>query len=108
MTTNTATWTNVDPNTSDAAGIAYSRMWLLCREDPFVQMLNKQVIEALLAALFSPAGLATDDNRLAVENPEQIAPLVADVFATSPLMLVNDKFVAHVAAVAARAIFPQG
>jgi hypothetical protein len=108
MPTNTATWTNIDPSTSDAAGIAYNRMWLLCREDPFVQMLSKQVIEALLAALFSPAGLATDDDHLAVESTEQIAPLVANVFATSPLMLVNDKFVAHVATVAAKAIFPQG
>lgn len=102
-------WTNISPSQDDAAGRGYSRASILFSADPFVQMLSKNVIDSLLVALFSPGGLATNDgwHGLRVSNPGEVPEAVAAVFAVSPLMLVNDRFVAHVAGLVSKALFPQ-
>lgn len=108
MSINFDRWTNITSDSTDQIGVAFSRTSLLFRADPFVRMLSKDVIDALLTAIFSPAGLAHDDkDTLRVNDPADVYALVHKVFAQSPLAIVNDEFKSHVANLVTRAIFPQ-
>jgi hypothetical protein len=102
-------WQNLDPNSPYSAGSACTRLGHLFRRDPFVQMLTAKVTDALLVAMFDDNGIGlAEGDQLRVHAPADIAPLVARVFAVSPLALVNDQFVAYVAGLTSQAIFPKG
>lgn len=108
MSTDTSNWANLDTSDSYAAGKGYSRAGHVFRGDPFVQMLAKPVIDSLLAAIFSPDGhgIAEGEHLRSVE-PDEVRQAVRNVFAMSPLALVNDAFIEHVATLTATAITPQ-
>lgn len=101
-------WTNVNIASSDSAGVGYSRTSHVFRGDPFVQMLAQPVIEGLLAAIFSPDGhgVAVGEFVRSID-PDEVRQSVRNVFAMSPLSLVNEGFIEHVATLTATALAPQ-
>lgn len=101
-------WVNINIASSDSAGMAYSRTSHVFRSDPFVQMLAKPVIEGLLAAIFSPDGhgVAVGEFVRSIDADE-VRRGVRNVFSMSPLSLVNDGFIEHVATLVATALAPQ-
>jgi hypothetical protein len=101
-------WWNLDLSDKEVVDRAYARTQRLMREDETVQMLSEKSILVLLSALyFGETGLVANLNRINVYGADQVLPRVRHAIQSSPLTIVNDAFIEHVAAVVIHAIFPE-
>lgn len=102
-----AQWFNLDLADAYIVDRCYARTQRLMRDDAMVQMLSEQSILVLLSALyFDPSGLA-DKARLTIYGSDQVLDRVRHAITSSPLTLVSDTFIEHVAQLVTDAIFPE-
>lgn len=109
MTSNLASgWTNLDLSETYIVDRAYARTQRLMRHDDLVQMLSEKSVLTLLAALFfEGTGGIAKGNALTITEPEQILAGVRSAVEGSPLTILNEAFVEHVANLVSSAIFPE-